>query len=263
MSETLKPCASAGTEQAEFVAPVVLITGSSRGIGKAAALEFARQGWTVIVHGSHAGPEALETIDEVRRSAPESELMAADLKDRAALQDLFARIKKRYGRLDAMVCCAGMTRDALLLRAKEEDFDAVMQVNLKAAFLCAKEASRLMMRQKKGAIVFFSSVIALCGNPGQTVYGASKAGLIGLMRSLALELAGRSVRVNAVAPGMIDTDMTRALDEKQQQAMLSRIPMGRAGTPQEAAKAALFLCQEDSAYITGQVLEVNGGLHLG
>ena len=230
---------------------IALVTGASRGIGKAAALALARDGWTVHVNyiQSRAAAEAV---------AAQTGGMAicADVSDGQAVEAMFEKI----GPLDLLVNNAGITRDSLMLRMKEEDWDAVLDTNLKSAFLCCKEAARRMVRQRYGRIVNLSSVVALRGNAGQTNYAASKAGLIGLTKSLARELAARNVTVNAVAPGFIDTDMTAVLPEAVRTGMTQGIPAGRAGQPEDVAQAVAFFAAEQSSYLTGQVLCVDGGM---
>ncbi|MBB5182358.1 3-oxoacyl-[acyl-carrier-protein] reductase [Catenisphaera adipataccumulans] len=239
---------------------IVLITGSSRGIGKAMALAFARAGYTVIVNyrGNQEAAEA--TLAQVQTYSPESMMIQADVADNEGVRAMFQTVKKQYGRLDVLINNSGINRDGMMLRMTEADFDQVLNVNLKGAFLVSKEAGRLMLRQKSGSIINMSSIVGVIGNAGQCNYAAAKAGLIGLTKSLAKELASRNIRVNAIAPGFIDTEMTAKLPEDVKKQMLGEIPMRRFGTPEDIAKTALFLAGADSTYITGQVIHVNGGM---
>ena len=239
---------------------VALVTGGSRGIGRAICLELARRGAAVAVN--YAGNEAAarETVEACRALGVEAEAFRADVADPAACEELVKEVKDHFGKVDILVNNAGITRDGLLMTAKAEDLDRVLDTNLKGAYFCMKAASKLMMRQRFGRIVNLSSVVGLRGNPGQTGYAASKADILGLTKAAAKELAGRNITVNAVAPGFIDTDMTAVLPEKAKEAMLSTIPMGRPGAPEDVARAVAFFAEQDSAYITGQVLCVDGGM---
>ena len=187
-------------------------------------------------------------------------IFRADVADPAACEELVKAVKERFGQVDILVNNAGITRDGLLMTAKAEDFDQVLDTNLRGAYFCMKAASKLMMRQRYGRIVNLSSVVGLRGNAGQTGYAASKAGILGLTKAAAKELAARSITVNAVAPGFIDTDMTSVLPEKAKEAMLTTIPMGRPGAPEDVARAVAFFAEESAAYLTGQVLCVDGGM---
>ena len=239
---------------------VALVTGGSRGIGRAICLELARQGAAVAVN--YAGNEAAaqETVEACRALGVEAEAFQADVADPAACEQLIQAVKERFGKVDILVNNAGITRDGLLMTAKADDFDRVLSTNLKLAYFCMKAASKLMMRQRYGRIINLSSVVGLRGNPGQTSYSASKAGILGLTKSAAKELATRGVTVNAVAPGFIETDMTAVLPENAKTAMLSTIPMGHPGQPEDVARAVAYFAQPESAYITGQVLCVDGGM---
>ena len=211
---------------------------------------------------NYAGNEqaARETVEACRALGVEAEAFQADVADPAACEELVKAVKDRFGRLDILVNNAGITRDGLLMTAKEEDFSRVLDTNLKGAYFCMKAASKVMMRQRYGRIISMSSVVGLRGNPGQTNYAASKAGILGLTKAAAKELATRGITVNAVAPGFIETDMTAAMPEKAKEAMLTTIPAGRPGAPEDVAKAVAFFAEKDSAYITGQVLCVDGGM---
>jgi 3-oxoacyl-[acyl-carrier protein] reductase len=199
-------------------------------------------------------------VEQCRALGVEAEAFRADVADPAACDALVAAVKERFGRLDILVNNAGIARDGLLMTAKEEDFTKTLDTNLKGAYFCTKAAAKVMLRQKYGRIVCLSSVVGLRGNPGQTAYAASKAGVIGLVKAAAKELAGRDITVNAVAPGFIETDMTAVLPEKAKAAMLGTIPKGRPGSPKEVARAVAFFAGPECAYITGQVLCVDGGM---
>ena len=239
---------------------VALVTGGSRGIGRAVCLELARRGAAVAVNYGGSAAAAAETVQLCRALGVEAEAFQADVADPAACEGLVTAVKERFGRLDILVNNAGIARDGLLMTAKEEDFSKTLDTNLKGAYFCTRAAARVMLRQKYGRIVCLSSVVGLRGNPGQTAYAASKAGVLGLVKAAAKELAGRDITVNAVAPGLIETDMTAALPDKAKQAMLATIPKGRPGSPEEVARAAAFFAEKESAYITGQVLCVDGGM---
>jgi 3-oxoacyl-[acyl-carrier protein] reductase len=239
---------------------VALVTGGSRGIGRAVCLELARQGAAVAVNYAGNSAAAEETVQLCRALGVGAEAFRADVADPAACDALTAAVKERFGRLDILVNNAGIARDGLLMTAKEEDFSQTLDTNLKGAYFCTKAAAKVMLRQKYGRIVCLSSVVGLRGNPGQTAYAASKAGVIGLVKAAAKELAGRDITVNAVAPGFIETDMTAVLPEKAKAAMLGTIPKGRPGSPEEVARAVAFFAGPECAYITGQVLCVDGGM---
>ena len=239
---------------------VALVTGGSRGIGRAVCLELARQGTAVAVNYAGNSAAAEETVQLCRALGVEAEAFRADVADPAACDALIAAVKERFGRLDILVNNAGIARDGLLMTAKEEDFTKTLDTNLKGAYFCTKAAAKVMLRQKYGRIICLSSVVGLRGNPGQTAYAASKAGVIGLVKAAAKELAGRDITVNAVAPGFIETDMTAVLPEKAKAAMLGTIPKGRPGSPEEVARAVAFFAGPECTYITGQVLCVDGGM---
>ena len=239
---------------------IALVTGGSRGIGRAICLELAGSGASVAVNYAGNAQAAEAVARECRDLGVDAFTVQADVADAAACAAMVKEVIARCGRLDILVCNAGITRDNLALMIKEEDFDAVLDTNLKGAFYCMKAAYRPMMKQKYGRIVAMSSVVGLRGNPGQANYAASKAGLIGMCKSLAKELAGRNVTVNLVAPGFIDTDMTAALPEAAREALLASIPMARLGQPQDVARAVAFFAGPDAGYITGQVLCVDGGM---
>lgn len=239
---------------------VALVTGGGRGIGRAICLELARRGAAVAVNYAGNSQAAEETVQLCRELCVEAEAFQADVAGPAACDALIAAVKERFGRLDILVNNAGITRDGLLMTAKEEDVSAVLDTNLKGAYFCTKAAAKVMLRQKYGRIVSLSSVVGLRGNPGQTAYAASKAGILGLTKAAAKELAGRDITVNAVAPGYIETDMTAVLSDKARETMLGTIPKGRPGAPEDVARAVAFFAEPESAYITGQVLCVDGGM---
>ena len=244
----------------ETLTRCALVTGGSRGIGRAVCLELARAGFAIAVNYAGNQQAAQETAEACRALGVKAEIFAADVSRPEECARLFEEALAAFGRVDVLVNNAGVTRDNLILRLSEEDFDKVLDTNLKGAFFCCKAAARPMMKQRFGRIINLTSVVGLRGNPGQTNYSASKAGLIGLTKSLAKELASRGITANAVAPGFIDTDMTRAMPEAAKAAMNGTIPLGRPGQPEEVARAVAFIASEESGYITGQVLCVDGGM---
>ncbi|MDE6312764.1 MAG: 3-oxoacyl-[acyl-carrier-protein] reductase [Lachnospiraceae bacterium] len=239
---------------------IALVTGASRGIGKAIALTLAEQGAVVVVNYNGSQEKAQEVVREITEAGGKASLSQCNVADFAATEEMIKNIIKEYGALDILVNNAGITRDNLILKMKEEDFDAVLDINLKGAFNTIKHASRQMLKQKSGKIINISSVSGILGNAGQANYSASKAGVIGLTKSVARELSSRQINVNAVAPGFIDTDMTQAMTEQAKEEMSSQIPFGRCGQAQEVADVVAFLASEKAAYITGQVISVDGGL---
>ena len=239
---------------------VALVTGASRGIGRAIALKLAAQGATVVAAGR--GGNAAATAAAIAERGGRAEAIDVDVTDSVALAQLPGAIVRDHGRLDVVVSNAGITRDQLLMRMKREEWDAVIATNLTAMFTLAQAAMRPMLKQRGGRIVAVSSVVGQMGNAGQTNYAASKAGLIGFAKALAREVASRGVTVNVIAPGMIDTDMTRAIAEKAQVDWAAQIPLGRLGTVDDVAAAACFLASDEAAYITGHVLAVNGGMYM-
>lgn len=240
---------------------VALVTGASYGIGFAIAEGMAKAGATIVFNDIRQ-----ELVDKglaaYREAGVEAHGYVCDVTDEDAVQAMVKQIVQEVGVIDILVNNAGITKDGLLMMMKPEDFDAVIAANLRGTFLCMKAVARQMVKQRYGRIVNLSSVVGLRGNAGQVNYAASKAGVIGMTKSLAKELAGRNITVNAVAPGFIDTDMTAALTETAKNAALGSIPMGRMGTPENVAKAVAFLAGEDAGYITGQVLAVDGGMSM-
>ena len=239
---------------------VAVVTGASRGIGFEIAKTLASQGARVALISTREREELASQMSTETGSEVKS--YACDVSDAEQVAGTFKAILEAFGQIDILVNNAGITRDGLLMMMKPEDFDAVIAANLRGAFLCMKAVARQMVKQRYGRIVNLSSVVGLRGNAGQVNYAASKAGVIGMTKSLAKELAGRNITVNAVAPGFIDTDMTAALTETAKNAALGSIPMGRMGTPENVAKAVAFLADEDAGYITGQVLAVDGGMSM-
>ena len=245
-----------------FSGKTAIVTGGSRGLGRAICLELAKGGANVVF--CYAGNEAAaqETLAACEALGARAAAVCCDVTDAEADLTLVKTSVNLFGRVDILVNNAGITRDGLLLTMKEADFDAVIAANLKGAFLCMKAVARQMVKQRYGRIVNLSSVVGLRGNAGQVNYAASKAGVIGMTKSLAKELAGRNITVNAVAPGFMETDMTAALPESARRAALDTIPVGRMGTPEDVARAVAFLAGEEAAYITGQVLAVDGGMSM-
>jgi 3-oxoacyl-[acyl-carrier protein] reductase len=239
---------------------VALVTGASRGIGRAIAARLAGQG--AIVVAAARGNHAEQAVAEMVSAGQRAEAVSADVTDTAALEQLPGAIVARHGRLDIVVSNAGITRDQLLMRMKRDDWDAVLATNLTATFTLAQAAMRPMLKQRGGRIIIVSSVVGQMGNAGQTNYAASKAGLIGFAKSLAREVGSRGITVNVIAPGAIDTDMTRALNDKAQNDLAAQIPLARLGTVDDVAAAACYLASDEAAYITGHVLAVNGGMYM-
>jgi len=240
---------------------VAVVTGGSRGIGAASAALLAEDGAAVVVSGRDA--DRLDrAVKEMTASGNTVVGVVADAASREDAERLVETARQRFGRLDVLINNAGITRDTLLVRMKDEDWDRVLEINLRGAFLMTRAATKLMMRQKSGRIINIASTAGVMGNAGQTNYSAAKAGLIGFTKAAARELAHWSIQVNAVAPGLIDTDMTASVPETARQALMAQIPLGRSGTAREVAEVVRFLAGDGSAYITGQVLHVNGGLYI-
>ena len=244
----------------EKLTRAAIVTGGSRGIGRAVCVALAKQGCNVVVNYCHGAEPAEQTAALCRAEGVQAVTVQADVSTAEGCKALFDAAAEAFGRVDVLVNNAGITRDNLILRMSEADFDAVLDANLKGAFLCCKEATRRMVRQRWGRIINLSSVVALRGNAGQTNYAASKAGLIGLTKALAKEEGPSGITVNCVAPGVIETDMMAAFTAEDKAALAEETPVGRLGTPEEVAKLLVFLAGEDAGYITGQVFGVNGGL---
>ena len=244
----------------ELTGKIALVTGASRGIGRAIAGTLARQGATVVA--AARGDNAAQTVEAIIAAGRRAEAIALDVTDSAALTALPAQIVAKYGRLDILVSNAGIARDGLLLRMKRNDWDEVIATNLTAMFTLTQAALRPMLKQRAGRIIAVSSVVGQMGNAGQTNYAASKAGVIGFAKALAREVASRGITVNVIAPGMVDTDMTRAITEMAQVDWATQIPLGRLGSGDDIAAAASFLASDEAAYITGHVLAVNGGMYM-
>ena len=238
---------------------VALVTGSTRGIGRTIAETLSACGARVAV----VGRDATKAQEVAAQISPDARGFGCDVADVASVSALVAAVEEAFGSVDILVNNAGLTRDNIMLRLKDEDWDAVINANLRGAFAATRAATRGMMKRRWGRIINIASVVGLVGNKGQSNYAASKAGLIGFTRSLARELASRGITANAVAPGYIETAMTAVLDEKQREAMTTQIPLGRAGTEQDVANAVRFLASDEAAYITGHVLDVNGGIYMG
>ena len=239
-----------------------LVTGGSRGIGRAVSIRLAVEGAFVFVNYARNEEAARETLRLIGEAGGEGKIVRFDVADTKAATEAIAGLIQEKGRIDILVNNAGESRDGLLVRMKEQDWDRVIGTNLKGAFNCCRAVSYAMMKQRGGRIINVSSVVALSGNAGQANYSASKAGIIGLTKSLARELAPRGICVNAVAPGLIATDMTSAMTEEQREKVLEEIPLSRLGTPDDVAGVVLFLASDEAGYITGQVIGVNGGLYM-
>ncbi len=238
---------------------ISLITGAAQGIGKTIALKFADEGSDIILLDINE-EKCEEVANEIKRKNRKTWTYKIDVSDYKQVEELFNNEMATWGRVDVLVNNAGITRDNLIVRMKEAEWDDVIRINLKGVFNFCKVASRFMMKQRSGVIINISSIIGLVGNIGQVNYSASKAGILGITKSLAKELASRNIRVNAVAPGFIQTSMTEELNEERKKLMLNAIPLNRIGTPEEVADAVLFLASGESSYITGQVINIDGGM---
>ncbi len=237
-----------------------LVTGASRGIGRAIAETLAAQGAKVAINYAGNVKAAEEAKAAIEAAGGEAILVKADVSDPAAVQEMISTVTEAFGQIDILVNNAGITRDGLLMRMKDEDWDAVISTNLKGVYNCTKAVTKLMMKKRYGRIVNMTSVVGITGNAGQTNYSAAKAGVIGFSKSAAKELSSRGITVNMVAPGFIDTDMTAVLPEKVKEEMAAGIPLGRIGKAQDVANAVLFLVSDQASYITGQVVNVDGGM---
>lgn len=237
-----------------------VITGASRGIGREIALKYAKEGANIVLNYRNSETEALQLKEELDKLGSNTLIIKANVSNFEEVERLIKEAKEVFGRVDILVNNAGITKDNLIMRMKEEDFDSVIDVNLKGAFNCLKAVTPIMIRQKEGKIINMSSVVGVIGNAGQVNYCASKAGLIGMTKSLAREIGGKNINVNAIAPGFIDTDMTKVLSEDQKKNIMSQVPLKRLGQADDIANLALFLASEQSNYITGQVIHVDGGM---
>lgn len=239
---------------------VALVTGASRGIGRGIALELANKGYLIAVNYSGNQAKAEEVAEAVRELGQQALAIKADVSNEAEVKDMIKTIIQEWGSLDVLVNNAGITRDNLLMRMKEEEFDQVIDTNLKGVFLCMKAVTRQMMKQRSGKIINISSVVGISGNPGQINYVAAKSAVIGMTKTAAKELASRNISVNTVAPGFIETEMTDQLDDSLKEEMFKLIPLKKLGKVEDVAKAVAFLASDDANYITGQTLNVNGGM---
>jgi len=243
---------------------VAIVTGSARGIGRAIALKLAEAGANIVVNDIAAAADSLEGVAaEIRALNRQALVVTADVSSSEDVARLIETAAGHFGRIDILVNNAGVTRDQLLMRMSDEDWDTVLNIDLKSAFLCTRSVLRHMVRQRWGRIISIASVVGITGNAGQANYASAKAGVIGLTKSIAKEVGSRGITANAIAPGFIETKMSEQLDEKQRQALLQRIPLGSIGTPRDVAEAVAFLASEEARYITGQVLNVDGGMALG
>lgn len=239
---------------------VALVTGASRGIGRQIALTLAERGATVVVNYNGSREKAEQVVQDIEKAGGKAECYGCNVADDTAVKEMIQYTAKTYGSIDILVNNAGITRDGLMMKMSEDDFDAVIDINLKGTFLCIKHASRLMLKQRRGHIINISSIAGIIGNPGQMNYVASKSGVIGMTKAAAKELGSRGITVNAVAPGLIDTEMTEVLSEELKGKMLEQIPLGRIGKTEDIANTVAFLASDESAYISGQVIGVDGGM---
>jgi len=239
---------------------VAVVTGAGRGIGKAIALKLAKEGASIVVNYRNSEKEAKDLVEEIREKGGIAECVQGDVSFLEDAEKVIKFAAEKFGRLDILVNNAGITRDTLLLRMKEEDFDKVLQVNLKGVFNCTKNASAIMLKQKSGRIINISSVVGLTGNAGQANYAAAKAGIIGFTKSIAKEIGARGITVNAIAPGFITTDMTEVLSDKVKEKLIENIPLKKLGSPEDIANCVAFLVSDSASYITGQVINVDGGM---
>lgn len=244
----------------DLTGKVAIVTGASRGIGRGIASRLAAQG--AIVVAAARGDHAASTAAEITAAGGKAEAASADVTDAAAVDALVDGVLARHGRIDVLVNNAGITKDQLLVRLKRADWDAVIATNLTAAFICSQAVLRPMIKQRAGRIIMISSVVGQSGNAGQANYAASKAGLIGFAKSLAREVGSRNITVNAVTPGLVETEMTKTITEKAHEQWAASVPLGRAGTVADVAAAVCFLASDEAGYITGQVLAVNGGMYM-
>ncbi|AFH64275.2 3-ketoacyl-ACP reductase [Paenibacillus mucilaginosus K02] len=251
-----------GVYESMLTGKVALVTGASRGIGRAIAVALAEAGADVVVNYAGSEGAASETVQAVEALGRKAVKIKANVGQSQEVDDMFKQVLETFGRIDILVNNAGITRDNLIMRMKEEEFDQVIETNLKGVFNCIKAATRPMMKQRSGRIINISSVVGALGNAGQMNYVAAKAGVIGMTKTAAKELASRGITVNCVAPGFIETDMTDKLNEELRQALLTQIPLARLGQPEDIAKAVRYLASEDASYLTGQTIHVDGGMYM-
>ena len=238
----------------------VFVTGASRGIGKEVALKFADKGYNVVINYVSSKTNVEELKEEFEKKGVKALIMQADVTNKEAIEELVKKAIEEFGQIDVLVNNAGITKDNLLMRMSEEEFDKVIEINLKGTYIVTKAVTKYMMKKRKGSIINLSSVVGVAGNAGQCNYAASKAGIIGFTKSVAKELASRNIRANAVAPGFIETDMTAILSDEVKENIHNQIPLKRMGTAKEVANLIYFLGSDESAYITGQVINVDGGM---
>ena len=244
----------------QLTGKTAIVTGGARGIGRSIAMTLAAAGANIVINYTSSSKAAEEVVEEAKKLGVSALALKADVSKNDEIEYLVKEVLNQFGSIDILVNNAGITRDNLLIRMSEEDFQAVIDINLKGAFICTKHVSKVMMKQRKGKIINIASVVGVMGNAGQSNYAASKAGLIGFTKSIAKELAKRNINVNAVAPGYIETDMTASLPEKVREEFMINIPMARGGVPQDVANVVLFLSSKYSDYITGQVIHIDGGM---
>lgn len=237
---------------------VALVTGAGQGIGRAIALKLAEEGATVVINDIN--PAAEEVAGEIKAGGGQAVSILADVSSAADVSRMVEQIISQYGRIDILVNNAGITRDSLVMRMTEEDWDKVLAINLKSVFLCTRAVVKSMLKQRRGRIISIASIVGLIGNPGQVNYASAKAGIIGFTKAIAREVASRGITANAIAPGFIDTEMTKKLSDSQRQELIENIPLGRLGTPEDIAEAVAFLASPRAGYISGQVLTVDGGM---
>ncbi len=242
---------------------VAIVTGGGRGIGREIALKLAEVGATVVINDVGDSTPAESVAEEIRKMGRESLVILADVNQSTEVTSLVDKAVEKYGKVDILVNNAGITRDQLIMRMSDDDWDKVLGINLKGVFLCSKAVLRPMIRQRWGRIISISSIVGLIGNPGQANYASAKAGIIGLTRTIAKEVASREITANAIAPGFIDTAMTQQLPEERRQELMAQVPLGSLGTPRDIAEVVAFLASEEARYITGQVITVDGGISLG
>ena len=248
------------TDRANLEGQIAVVTGASRGIGKAIAKELAAQGATVVINYNGSEERAKEVKQTIEENGGKASIYKCNVSDFAACEAMIKDIVKEYGHLDILVNNAGITKDGLIMKMKEEDFDSVLNVNLKGTFNTIRHSARQMLKQRSGKIINISSVSGILGNVGQANYAASKAGVIGLTKTMARELGSRGITVNAIAPGFVDTEMTEVLSEKVKEGATAQIPLGKFGETEDIANAAAFLASDEARYITGQTLHVDGGM---